>query len=67
LAKGLDHWSELFGREASARHNAAADALVTAELTLMALNRAQKDGIKTLRQLHDKLHYHRRLQNMHRF
>jgi len=65
--KGRDHWSELFSLEASARHNAAADALVTAELTLVALNKAQKDGVKTLRQLHDKLHYHRRLQNMHRF
>ncbi len=65
--KGLDHWSEHFGLEASARHNAAADALVTAELTMIALNRARKDGLKTLKQLHDKLHYHRRLQNMHRF
>lgn len=63
----LDNWTEYFGLEASARHNAAADALVTAELTLIALNRAQKDGLKTLGQLHEKLRYHRRLKSMHRF
>ncbi|MBW0149534.1 3'-5' exonuclease [Marinobacter arenosus] len=65
--KGLDHWADFFGLEVSARHNAAADALATAELTLIALNRARKEGIKTLKELHDKLHYHRRLKNMHRF
>lgn len=65
--KGLDHWADFFGLEVSARHNAAADALATAELTLIALNLARKEGLKTLKELHDKLHYHRRLQNMHRF
>lgn len=65
--KGLDHWADFFGLEVSARHHAAADAMVTAELTLAALNKARKDGVKTLRELNDKLKYHRRLQNMHRF
>ncbi|MBW4936565.1 3'-5' exonuclease [Marinobacter sp. F4206] len=65
--KGLDNWADFFGLEVSARHNAAADALATAELTLIALNRARKEGLKTLKELHDKLRYHRRLQNMHRF
>ncbi|TNE75495.1 MAG: 3'-5' exonuclease [Gammaproteobacteria bacterium] len=65
--KGLDHWADYFGLEVSARHHAAADALATAELTLAALNKAGKEGVKTLHELNDKLKYHRRLQNMHRF
>lgn len=65
--KGLDHWSEFFALEASERHHAAADALVTAELTLIALNKARKDKVKTLKELTDKLHYQRRLQDMKRF
>lgn len=64
--KGLDQWADFFGLEVSARHHAASDALATAELTLIALNKAHKDGLKTLRQLHDKLRYHRRLKNIHR-
>ncbi|WP_323752844.1 3'-5' exonuclease [Marinobacter sp.] len=65
--KGLDHWSDLFGLEVSERHHAAADAMVTAELTLIALNKAKKSGVKTLKDLSQKLHYQRRLQKMHRF
>ena len=65
--RGLDHWADFFGLEVSERHHAAADALVTAELTLTALNRARKTEINTLRALHEKLKYHRRLKNMHRF
>ncbi|QSP94267.1 3'-5' exonuclease [Marinobacter salinisoli] len=65
--KGLDNWADEFGLEFSTRHHAAADAMATAELTLIALNKAAKDGVKTLAQLHNKLQYHRRLQNMHRF
>ncbi|WP_298446732.1 3'-5' exonuclease [uncultured Marinobacter sp.] len=63
--KGLDHWADFFGLEVSARHHAASDALATAELTLIALNRANKSGLKTLKHLHDKLRYHRRLQSIH--
>ncbi|WP_273208608.1 PolC-type DNA polymerase III [Marinobacter subterrani] len=65
--KGLDHWAEYFRLEVSERHHAASDALATAELTLAALNKAKKGGVKTLKDLHQKLHYHRRLKNMHRF
>ncbi|MDX1817787.1 MAG: 3'-5' exonuclease [Marinobacter sp.] len=65
--KGLDHWADFFGLEVSERHHAAADALATAELTLVALNRARKDGVKTVKALTDKLRYHRQLQNMKRF
>lgn len=65
--KGLDHWADYFGLEVSARHHAAADALATAELTLIALNKAKKEGVKTLLNLSEKIKYYRRLQNMHRF
>lgn len=64
--RGLDHWADCFGLEVSARHHAAADAMVTAELTLVALNKAHKTGVSTLGELNDKLRYYRRLQNMHR-
>lgn len=64
--KGLDHWADFFDLEVSARHHAASDALATAELTLIALNKAHKNGIKTLKELHDKLRYHLRLKNIHR-
>jgi DNA polymerase-3 subunit epsilon len=64
--KGLDHWADHFGLEVSARHHAASDALATAELTLIALNKAHKEGLKTLKELHDKLRYHRRLKSINR-
>lgn len=63
--RGLDDWADYFGLEVSARHQAAADALATAELTLVALNRANKNGCKTLREFADRLKYYRRLRNMH--
>ncbi len=62
----LDHWSAQFGLAASARHHAAADALVTAELALIALNRAGKAGIETLSELHRKLRDVRRLNSLKR-
>ncbi|MBZ0332962.1 PolC-type DNA polymerase III [Marinobacter sp. AL4B] len=65
--KGLDHWSDLFGLEVSERHHAAADAMVTAELTLIALNAAKRLDVKTLKDLSQKLRYQRRLQKMKRF
>ncbi|HTN34036.1 MAG TPA: 3'-5' exonuclease [Marinobacter sp.] len=64
--KSLDDWTDSFGLEVSARHHAAADAMVTAELTLIALNKAQKDNVITLRQLLNKLAYYRRLRNLAR-
>ncbi|AZT85812.1 3'-5' exonuclease [Marinobacter sp. NP-4(2019)] len=65
--RGLDNWADFFNLEVSERHHAAADALVTAELTLIALNKAQKNGVSTLSELSNKLRYYRRLQSMHRF
>lgn len=64
--KGLDNWADFFGLEVGARHHAASDALATAELTLIALNKARKSGLKTLKDLHSKLRYHHRLKNIHR-
>jgi len=65
--RGLDNWADYFQLEASERHHAAADAMVTAELTLIALNKARRNNIRTLKELAEKLRYQRRLQNMHRF
>lgn len=64
--KGLDNWADHFGLEVNERHHAASDALATAELTLIALNKAHKDGLRTLKELHDKLRYHRQLKSLHR-
>lgn len=65
--RGLDHWADHFRLEVSERHHAAADAMVTAELTLIALNRARTQGIRTVGELADRLKYHRKLQSMHRY
>lgn len=65
--RSLDNWVDFFNLEVSERHHAAADALATAELTLVALNKAQKQGVTTMAELNTKLRYYRRLQNMHRF
>jgi len=61
----LDHWADHFNLQISERHHAAADALVTAELTLIALNIARKQNVRSLKELINKLHYQRRLQQMH--
>lgn len=63
---GLDNWADHFGLEVSARHQAAADALATAELTLVAMNQALKKGPVTLKDFSDRLKYYRRLRNMNR-
>lgn len=63
--RGLDDWADCFGLEVSARHQAAADALATAELTLVAMNQAEKQGVQTLKDFSDRLKYYRRLRNMH--
>lgn len=62
----LDNWADYFYLEVSKRHHAAADAMVTAELAMIALNRAEKEGIRTLEELNDKLRYYRRLKNLRR-
>jgi DNA polymerase-3 subunit epsilon len=63
--KGLDNWADFFNLEVSARHHAAADAMVTAELTLAVINKAQKNGATTLRDFNEKLKYYRQLKNIH--
>lgn len=62
----LDNWADYFGLEVSARHHAAADAMVTAEMTLIALNKAQKAGIVTMQELNNKLRYYRRINTINR-
>ncbi|SFR40742.1 DNA polymerase-3 subunit epsilon [Marinobacter daqiaonensis] len=65
-SKRLDNWTEHFGLEIGARHHAAADALATAELTLIAFNEARKQGINTLDELYRKLKYFRHLNTLRR-
>lgn len=62
----LDNWVDHFALDVSERHHAAADALATAELSLMALDKAIKTGVTTLDQLGDKLRYYRRLKAFRR-
>lgn len=64
--KRLDHWVEHFGLEIAARHHAAADALVTAELALIAFREARNHGVDTLEDLQKKLRYYQRLKTLRR-
>ncbi|WP_339804465.1 3'-5' exonuclease [uncultured Marinobacter sp.] len=64
--KRLDNWADHFGLEISARHHAAADAMATAELTLIAFQRALNLKITTLEALDEKLRYYRKLRTMRR-
>ena len=59
---GLDDWVKFFGLQVLQRHNACADALVTAELMLILLKRAKQRGITTLSELDASLHNWRRRQ-----
>jgi DNA polymerase-3 subunit epsilon len=43
----LDDWAGMFGVENYARHDAVADALATAQLLLVALARAGKEGLRS--------------------
>lgn len=64
--KRLDNWAEHFHLDIAARHHAAADALATAELSLIALREAQRQGVVTLDDLNQKLRYYQRLKTLHR-
>ena len=44
----LDHWLDYFNIHIPQRHNASADAMATAEIALILLNRAQRIGLTTL-------------------
>ena len=59
---GLDDWVSFFGLQVLQRHNASADAMVTAELMLILLRRAQDLGITSLEQLDVSLRNWRRRQ-----
>lgn len=56
---GLDQWLERYGLAVASRHNAAADALATAELLLILLSYARREGLNTLAELTE----HGRLQS----
>ncbi|WP_165854818.1 PolC-type DNA polymerase III [Marinobacter sp. JSM 1782161] len=60
----LDDWVDHFALEVSERHHAAADAMATAELALIALHYARRQGIESLGQLEHKLRVGRRLKSM---
>lgn len=50
-AASLDHWAECLNVGTCARHSAAADAMLTAEITLILLHQAQRQGLHTWQQL----------------
>jgi DNA polymerase-3 subunit epsilon len=62
---GLDDWVTFFGLQVLQRHNASADAMVTAELMLILLKRAERQGIENLQTLDISLqNWRRRQQNV---
>jgi DNA polymerase III subunit epsilon len=58
---GLDDWQRHFGLNNERRHNAAADALATAQIAMILLSKARAQGIQTLGQLQERLGHWRRL------
>ncbi|WP_022962637.1 3'-5' exonuclease [Halopseudomonas pelagia] len=58
---GLDDWQTHFQLNNSQRHNAAADALATAEITLILLSKARSQGIHDLATLYTRLGHWRKL------
>lgn len=58
---GLDDWQRHFGLANERRHNAAADALATAQIAMILLSKARSQGIQTLGQLQERLGNWRRL------
>lgn len=65
VGKGrLDDWVDHFELQVSARHHAAADAMATAELGLIALHKAQAADITTLARLEEKVRLGRRIRHL---
>lgn len=60
----LDDWAECFGLANHARHEAAADAFVTAELALVTLRAARHNGLVTVADLQKKVKLYQQLQQM---
>lgn len=61
---GLDYWLEAFDLPTLGRHNATADALATAELLMILINKAQEMGYKTWGELRQACLQQRQLQRM---
>ncbi len=65
---GLDDWTACFGLEAVERHNASADAMVTAELALILFSQARRQQLDSPAQLDQQLQrWRRRRQQSHGF
>lgn len=64
---GLDDWTKFFGLQAGERHNASADALVTAELALILFSYARRQLIDSPARLEQCLSQWRRRQQSHSF
>ena len=62
---GLDDWVSFFNLQVLQRHNASADAMVTAELMLILIKRAEQKGIANVQELDISLqNWRRRQQNV---
>ena len=64
---GLDDWTQFFGLHAEERHNASADALVTAELALILFSHARRQQMDSPASLDQSLSQWRRRQQSHSF
>ncbi|MGV6396078.1 3'-5' exonuclease [Pseudomonas caspiana] len=64
---GLDDWTQFFGLQAEQRHNASADALVTAELALILFSHARRQQLDSPARLDQALSQWRRRQQSHSF
>ncbi|KAA0696736.1 3'-5' exonuclease [Halopseudomonas laoshanensis] len=58
---GLDDWQSYFELSNTERHNAAADAMATAEIMLILLSKARAQGIHQLDELNTRLGHWRKL------
>lgn len=63
----LDDWTRFFGLHAEERHNASADALVTAELALILFSHARKQQLDSPAILEERLGQWRRRKQSHSF
>ncbi len=52
---GLDHWMSYFNINIPQRHHASADAMATAEIALILLHRAQRNGLQNADELAQRL------------
>ncbi|MCF7201055.1 3'-5' exonuclease [Pseudomonas oligotrophica] len=57
---GLDHWLDYFRIDIPQRHHASADAMATAQIALILLNRAQRMGLERIDELNQRLRFWKR-------